>query len=252
MNDMKNSKINPEKDAFGQEIWAYHRGDQDAEEVAEREDGYVCVNSGPESYLSEYNDWSLPEKKVMKFVKGPVLDIGCGAGRHYLHLQKSGFDVTGIDNSPLAIKVCKLRGMKKASVLSIDEIEKFGSGSFNTVLLMCNNFGLLQSLRKARLILKKIHWITTLDALIIAETTNPYKNANSNSRKYHELNKSRGRMPGQLRMRIRFEHYKSDWFDYLTVSKKEMKEILKGTGWKVKQFIDYEKSPHYIAIIGKG
>jgi len=30
----------------------------------------------------------------------------------------------------------------------------------------------------------------------------------------------------------------------------EMKKILRGTGWKVKEFI-YSKDPHYIAIIEK-
>ncbi len=57
-------------------------------------------------------------------------------------------------------------------------------------------------------------------------------------------------MPGQLRIRVRFRKFIGDWFDYLLVSKKEMQEILKGTGWKVKKFIDSEKSI-YIGIIEK-
>ena len=57
-------------------------------------------------------------------------------------------------------------------------------------------------------------------------------------------------MPGQLRIRIRFEKYVGEWFDYLLVSKKEMKEILEGTSQGVKKFIDSKKSS-YIAIIEK-
>ncbi len=49
----------------------------------------------------------------MEFVNGRVLDVGCGAGRHSLYLQKKGFDVLGIDVSPLAVKVCRLKGVKK-------------------------------------------------------------------------------------------------------------------------------------------
>ena len=60
----------------------------------------------------------------------------------------------------------------------------------------------------------------------------------------------RGRMPGQVRIRIRFEKYATRWFDYLLVSREEMKEILEGTGWKVKQFLDSGNSK-YIAIIEK-
>jgi hypothetical protein len=38
------------------------------------------------------------------------------------------------------------------------------------------------------------------------------------------------------------------WFDYLIVSKKEMEDILKGTGWKIKETIDSGNSA-YIAVI---
>jgi hypothetical protein len=57
-------------------------------------------------------------------------------------------------------------------------------------------------------------------------------------------------MGGQVKLRIRFEKYVSDWFNYLMVSKKEMKKLLKGTGWKVKKFIDFKKA-RYIALIEK-
>jgi len=57
-------------------------------------------------------------------------------------------------------------------------------------------------------------------------------------------------MAGQLKIRIRFEKYVGDWFDYLLVSRQEMKQILKGTGWKIKKFIKSGK-PSYIAIIEK-
>jgi hypothetical protein len=58
-------------------------------------------------------------------------------------------------------------------------------------------------------------------------------------------------MPGQTRIRIRFQKYATKWFDYLLVSKEEMKQILKGTGWKAKQFIESENTPNYITIIEK-
>ncbi len=45
-------------------------------------------------------------------------------------------------------------------------------------------------------------------------------------------------MSGQLRLRIRFRKGVGRWFDYLIVSKKEMEDILKGTGWKIRETID--------------
>ena len=45
-------------------------------------------------------------------------------------------------------------------------------------------------------------------------------------------------------------HIESEWFDYLLVSKDEMREILCGTGWKITGFVDSE-GPLYIALIEK-
>ncbi len=237
-----------EEDAYGQEGWAYYN-DKDSFEIVERDDGYFSVSSGCKIYFSGYQDWPLHERKAMEFVKGRVLDIGFGAGRHSLYLQERGFDVLGIDNSPLAIKVCKLRGLRKAEVMSIEEVN-FKPNSFETILMMGNNFGLFGSFKKARRLLKRFHKITSQDAIIIAETRDPYKTDNPAHLEYHKFNRNRGRMGGQLRIRIRFEKYVTKWFDYLLVSKEEMKDILKGTGWRVREFIDSGDSV-YIAIINK-
>lgn len=52
-----------------------------------------------------------------------VLDWGCGAGRHVVYLARDGFEVTGIDRSPTAIKIAenwlKDEGLK--AVLQIAE-----------------------------------------------------------------------------------------------------------------------------------
>jgi len=237
------------KDAYGQEIWAYFEGRRSFE-IVERDDGYLDVSKGPKLYFADYKDWSDHEKKAIQLVRGKVLDIGCGAGRHSLYLQNKGLDVTGIDNSPLAIKVCKARGLKQARVLSIFEIDKLKSHSFDTIILLGNNLGLFGSSENAKSLLKRFYKLTTSRGLILAESRDPYKTDDPFHLEYHKLNKKRGRLPGQLRIRIRFEKYVGEWFDYLLVSKNEMKEILKSTGWRVKKFIDSNNSS-YIAAIEK-
>ena len=242
-------KLKPEEDTFGQEMWACYKGEE-AAEIVERDDGYFNATPGnPKSYFSEYEDWDPLDRKAMEFVEGRVLDIGCGAGRHSLYLQNKGFDVMGIDSSPLAIKVCKLRGLKKATSMPIEEMN-FESNSFDTVIMMGSNFGLFGSFQKARRLLKKLHKMTSENGLIIASTRDTYKTDIADHLEYHKRNKEKGRMAGQLRIRIRFRKCVGRWFDYLIVSKKEMKEILKGTGWKIKEFIDSDDSL-YIATIEK-
>jgi len=246
---MRYMKIKSKKDAYGQEVWAYFKG-RESFEIVERDDGYFGVSGGAKNYFSEYRDWPSHEKRAIKFAKGRILDIGCGAGRQSLYLQNKGLDVIGIDNSPLAIKVCRLKGLRKAKVMSITEVGKFKPNSFDTVIMMGNNFGLFGSFKRARLLLRKFYKITSPNALIIAESNDPYKTDKPTHLKYHKFNRKRGRMTGQLRIRIRFGKYIGEWFDYLLVSKEEMKRIFNATGWRVKKFINSKKS-FYIAIIEK-
>lgn len=235
------------EDATGQAIWAFFNGKYGFE-IVEREDGFV-VGGTTEQYFSEYKNWLAHEKKAIKYAKGKILDIGCGAGKHALYLQKKGFDVIGIDVSPLAIKVCKKRRLKKAKVLSINKVDSLES-KYDTVLLLGNNFGLLQNYVNAKKILGEFHKITSSQAIIIAECSNPTKQIEYENIQYQNQNLKKGRMAGQRRIRIRFRSFCSKWFDYLGVSKSEMDSILKNTGWKIKKYIDSERSS-FIAIIEK-
>jgi cyclopropane fatty-acyl-phospholipid synthase-like methyltransferase len=122
---------------------------------------------------------------AIKHAKGKILDIGAGAGRVSLHMQKKGFDVTALDNSPLAIKVCRKRGIKKAIVRPIEDIWLFKPATFDTALMFGNNFGLFGSFKKAKTLLKKLHKITAPDALILAESNDVYRTTNPVHLSYH-------------------------------------------------------------------
>lgn len=238
------------RDAYGQLLLAQYRDGAPKAEIIERDDNYIDTGSAPGTYFSEYRDWSALEHRAIERAAGRILDVGCGAGRHALYLQQKGFDVTGIDNSPGAIEVCKQRGLKKAFVRPIAEIDEFEPNSFDTIIMLGNNFGLFGSPEKAKTILAKMSRITALDAQIIAKTLNPYKTDDAMHLEYHELNRKRGRMPGQIRMRVRFGKAVGEWFDYLFVSPEEMESILADTDWQIREFIASEEA-NYFAVIGK-
>ncbi|UCH30956.1 MAG: class I SAM-dependent methyltransferase [Candidatus Bathyarchaeota archaeon] len=116
----KTSTIDAEEDAVGQAIRAFYRGNKSFE-VIEREDGYIDVTN-PKLYFTEFEYWMPDEKKAIKFVKGRILDIGCGAGRHALYLQGKGLKVLGIDKSPLAVKMAKQRGVEQVESIPVNSI----------------------------------------------------------------------------------------------------------------------------------
>lgn len=236
------------EDAQGKAMLDYLEGKK-AFEVVERDDRYCDVSGGPEIYFLPYEKWNENEKKAMEYVNGRVLDIGCGAGKHSLHLQEKGFKVTGIDISPSAVEVCRRRGLKDVRGISIDEISG-DLGQIDTIIMMGNNFGLFENLTKAKKLLRKFHGFTSEDAQIIAETRDPYDTDIPEHLEYHKWNRKRGRMGGQLRLRVIYKKYRTPWFDYLLVSKKELEDILRDTGWTLHKTLDGEMGT-YIAVIKK-
>lgn len=240
--------LKDQQDAYGHAMYDYLHGKR-VSEIVERDDGYFDTSIGPQVYFSEYNHWPEHEKEAMAYVKGTVLDMGCGAGRHALYLQEQGFDITGVDVSPLAVEVCKLRGLKKAHILPITKITP-EIGTFDTIIMFGNNFGLFGSFKRARWLLRKFKRITSENGRILAETRDPYQTDIPEHLEYQELNRKRGRMPGQLKLRVRYKKYVTPWFDYVIVSKEEMTQIVENTGWKIDQFIEGNLGM-YVAVIEK-
>ncbi len=235
------------QDAHGRLIYDYFKGRPLGVEIVERDDGFINSGAGG-AYLSQYKDWPDREKSAIRLARGRVLDIGCGAGRHSLFLQEKGLDVTGVDVSPLAIQVCRARGLRDVRLMSIHDVGP-SLGRFDTILMLGNNFGLFSNKIKARVLLRRFLNMMNPKGRIIAESLDIYKPpVDPAHRRYHLMNIRRGRMPGQVKIRIRYRSLATPWFDYLLVSKKEMREILKGTGWIARRFFS-SKGPSYIAII---
>lgn len=241
--------LKEKEDAFGHAYLDYYEGRGDALITIDRDDGLSEIAVRPASYFAAFDEWAPHQRKSMSFVKGRILDIGCGVGRHALYLQEQGYNVLGIDESPLAISICRLRGLNDARELSITRISS-KLGRFDTIIMLGNNFGLFSNFTRARWLLKRMHGITSPEAKIIAESLDPYDGSNPVHLAYHERNRRRGRPPGQARIRARYGEYKTQWFDLLLVSREEMKEVLDGTGWQVSEFID-SGGPIYIAVITK-
>jgi SAM-dependent methyltransferase len=239
------------EDAFGKALLAFQNGERSA--VAfEREDGYIDVAESMGQYFAKYRDWPEEEKAAMRLVRGRVLDIGCGAGRHCLYLQDRGFDVVGIDNSGLAVKVCRMRGVRKAKAMAATDVcstrLRILGGRFDTVMMMGNNLGLLGSARRARWMLRRLHGFTNPGAVILGSTLDPYKTDKTEHKAFHARNRCRGRMGGQARIRVRHGLLRTPWFDYLFVSRRELRELLEGSGWTLEQAIE-GSDDRYIAVL---
>ena len=116
-------------------------------------DGAVAT-SGPAGPLVRYEDGALVPFPIVRYVgsadeldlrllegvQGPVLDVGCGPGRHLRALTARGVPALGVDLSPTAVELAR-RGGASAMVADIfGEIP--GTGSWRTALLLDGNIGI--------------------------------------------------------------------------------------------------------------
>lgn len=244
--------LKPEEDAYGNNIYHTYMHGYGGFDIVECEDGQFTLNGDSNAYTIPFEEWEGIQQAAARLVKGRVLDIGCGGGKHAVYFQQKGLEVVGIDNSPLAIAVCELRGLENAWIKDIEEVSEEW-GIFDSILLLGNNWGLLSDSQKAKSILRNLYKCTSSDAIILAETLDPYGVAfeNEEDREYQRWNRVRGRMSGQWKVRIRYRKFVTPWHDYLFVSKEEMMEILQDTGWHIRETLDNELLTQYIAVLVK-
>lgn len=241
------------EDAYGHLLLDALEGDEPSE-IVERNDGFIETERfGPGAYLAPYTKWPAHERQAMRYVRGRVLDVGCGGGRVALHLQERGHDVVAIDLSPRAIEVCKRRGVRDARVRSVGDVDE-RLGPFDTIVMLGNNFGLFGSRPRAQRLLRRFHRLTREGGRIVAESLDPYATDDEAHLSYQRRNRSKGRMPGQLRIRVRYRDYATAWFDYLIVSREEMEDLVSGTGWRIHRVItpnDEKDDDLYVAVMEK-
>jgi SAM-dependent methyltransferase len=237
-------------DVFGRALGDWARGMTDPETL-ERDDGFTDVGAGHEIYVAGVADWPACERRALRFARGRVLDVGCGAGRVSLYLQDHGHDVVGLDSSPAAVRTARARGVTEVWCGSVDALAPT-IASFDTIVLFGNNFGIFGTPQRLRRVLATWARRTPPGARILAGSTNPYGGgAPTLTRAYYARNRARGRMPGQVRLRVRYGDSVGPWFSWLFVSRREMRMLLRGTGWRQGPVLGAGPGEPYVAVLEK-
>lgn len=219
-------------DAFGMALLDHlDHGVEAREHFVERDDGYL---ESFDTVIYFTGDSALEETEIglLERAEQRVLDVGAGAGRHALPLQESGRDVVALDISPGAIEVCRRRGVRRTFTGSVFDLADEGTEPFDTVLLFGNNFGLLESSGDAVPFFEALNRVTRPGSEIIGTCVDPLDTTDTVHLGYHDLNRDRGRLPGQLRLRTRWANVATPWFDYLFVAIEELAALAAGSGWE--------------------
>lgn len=238
MTPMANAHYQPVVgDAFGRVLtrcWESGVQKNVAWEIVERDDGYIGIGDAAR-YFDGPDLWSVVERRACDQVVGRVIDVGCGAGRHSLALQAAGHEVIGVDHSPGAVAVARLRGLC-AEQAAVGEIGR-SLGTFDAIVMLGNNLGLLGGPETAQVVLEDLAALANPGARLLGSGLDPYKTDNPDHLAYHELNRQRHRLPGQARIRIRDGLVATNWFDYLFVSPSEFKDIINDSPWTLQTLV---------------
>ena len=80
------------------------------------------------------------DERLLSAIAGPVLDVGCGPGRHLHALAKRGVFALGVDLSPVAVELARDRGGTAIVGSIFDHVP--GAGTWRTALLLDGNIGI--------------------------------------------------------------------------------------------------------------
>jgi len=232
-------------DAFGAAFLAHYDRGHEVYYGTEREDGYINIMN-TNGYFSDPSEWPKEELTILGHVKSPVMDIGCGAGRHSLYLQEKGLDVLAVDNSSGAVEVSRKRGVKQVELLSIFDLSHIDR-KFSTFLMFGNNINLAGSYYGTIGFLQEIKRLSNPGAVLIGTYMAPLPSGKPYHLAYHKRNRDAGNPIGQVIIRVRFENYLSQWLEFYLPTPEEFQEILKKSGWTLVKDIAVANT-HYVVL----
>ncbi len=166
---------------------------------------------------------------------GHVLDIGAGAGAHALYLQEI-MSVTALEVSPLSCEVMRDRGVRDVVNSSIND---YSGKQFDTLLLLMNGIGLVETIQGLRTFLPKMKQLVKPAGSMIFDSSDVaylYEGEVPAGPPYY----------GEIAYQYEYKKLLSNWFHWLYVDRSTLAAIAKESGWKY-EFIAEDSHDQYLA-----
>jgi len=222
-----------EQDAFGRALLDHLEGREVKQLILEADDGTSTPAMEPAWFFQTSDEWYPWEKKALETLKGPGLDLGCGAGRASLYLQEKGLEVTALDKSPNAVEVCRRRGIRDVRLgdLRNPPLDE----RWRSILMLCGNLGLAGGWKESRQLLSRLANISTEDAVLIGDTIDPTITDDPEEIEYQRRQIEAGRYIGQVRLRLRYGEVLSLWWEQSNFAIRDIPSLVEGTGWSIQE-----------------
>jgi SAM-dependent methyltransferase len=148
--------------------------------------------------------------RLLDGLRGPVLDVGCGPGRHLHALAAKGVFALGVDLSPVAVALARGRGTNAIVASIFDELP--GAGGWRSALLLDGNIGIGGSPTR---LLARIERLLRGDGELLIELERP------------------GVPTGATFARIETTDGVSNWFRWARVSIADLEWLAQAAGFRI-------------------
>jgi SAM-dependent methyltransferase len=184
------------------------RGGASGEQLARFSDG-TAIPLRVDRYLGPAD---ATDERLLTDVRGPVLDVGCGPGRHLHALAARGVFALGVDLSPVAVDLARYGGARAIVASIFDELP--GNGTWRSALLLDGNIGIGGA--PARL-LSRIGTLLSDDGEVLVELERP------------------DTATATVRARIETPRRVSSWFPWARVSAAGVEAVARQGGFEVSE-----------------
>ena len=185
-----------------------------------------------------YSKMPALEKKAMSLCSGKILDVGACAGPHSVFLHEKGFDITSLETSVLCCEVLKNR--KLPHVVNQD-IFKYSSTKFDTILMLMNGTGIAGSLSRLEVLLHHLKTLLNPGGQILIDSSDLiYLFGQEDGSALIDI--SANKYYGELNFQTEYKNWISQPFSWLYVDINNLENAVEKNGLKLKKVI---KGQHY-------
>ena len=179
----------------------YMNGRQDAAIRVLRDDGR-SQDMHAETFFTRQGEFSGLESVALDRCGGRVLDVGAGAGRHTLELQRRGVNVCAIDVSPVAVEIMTKLGVRDARCGALSE---FRRARFDTLLFMMNGIGVAGSWFGLKKLLAGFDDHVAVGGRMVFDSWDFRAASKDTDRRYYGVSAIGRPYPGETRYRLQYD-----------------------------------------------
>jgi SAM-dependent methyltransferase len=209
----------------------HHRTGRPRRVNALRADG-VTFAIDTEEYFTLTGALATLDAIALERCRGRVLDVGAGAGRHALALQARGHEVVAIDLSPIAVALCRERGVADARVFDVMQLDTNEAhaaetlGRFDTLLFGMQTIGVAGGVGTLGRLLGRLASVLAPGGELIVDSSalrEPWEGDDSDTTPRR----------GEIVLSTRYRGWRGEPFPWLYLSEQDLHSVAREAGFEM-------------------